>query len=119
LYGLTDEIPGAVHVAVRRGTHRPYISYPPTEVSEFDSGTFDLGQAEVEVAPNERVHAYDQARTVVDVMRMRHRLGEPIAFRALRQNLASPGSRPAELLNYARALDVEGPVRHAVEVVLS
>ncbi|WP_239340677.1 hypothetical protein [Frankia sp. CiP3] len=119
LHGLTDEIPAAVQVAVRRGTHRPHITYPPTEVSEFDAATFDLGRVDAEVAPGERVPAYGPARAVVDAMRLRRRLGEPVAYRALRQYLAAPRSRPAELLDYARALAVEGPVRHAVEAVLS
>jgi hypothetical protein len=119
LHGLTDEIPAAVQVAVRRGTHRPRIAHPPTEVSEFDPPTFDLGRIRFDVAPGERVGVYGPARTVVDVMRLRRRLGEPVAYNALRRYLASPGSRPADLLDHARALGVEGPVRRAVEAVLS
>jgi hypothetical protein len=80
---------------------------------------FDLGRTHAEVAPGERVPAYGPARTVVDAMRLRHRLGEPVAYRALRHYLASPASRPADLLDYARALGVEGPVRRAAEAVLS
>jgi hypothetical protein len=108
-----------VQVAVRRGAHRPHIAHPPTEVSEFDGATFDLGRVQAQVAPGERIGVYDPARTVVDVMRLRHRLGEPVAYRALRRYLASPHSRPADLLDRARALGVEGPVCRAVEAVLS
>jgi hypothetical protein len=38
---------------------------------------------------------------------------------ALRHWVERPDADPAELLDYGRALDVEGPVRHAVEAVLS
>jgi hypothetical protein len=89
LHELTDEIPTAVQVAVRRGAHRLRIVHPPTEVSEFDGATFDLGRIRAEVAPGERVPAYGAARTVVDVMRLRHRMGEPVAYRALRGSVRS------------------------------
>ncbi|MGH3755540.1 MAG: type IV toxin-antitoxin system AbiEi family antitoxin domain-containing protein [Pseudonocardiaceae bacterium] len=119
LHELTDEVPAAVQIAVPRGTYRPRIAYPPTEVSEFDPRTFDLGVHEREVAPGERVRIYGPARSVVDVMRLRHRVGEPVALRALRHWVQRPEADLAELLDYARALDVEGPVRQAVEAVLS
>lgn len=119
VHELTDEIPAVVQVAVPRGTHRPRIVYPPTEVSEFDARTFDLGLEEREVAPGERVRIYGAARSVVDVMRMRRRIGDSVALRALRLLVERRTGDPAELLGYARALDVEGPVRQAVEAVLS
>lgn len=119
VHELTDEVPAVVQVAVPRGTHRPRIVYPPTEVSEFDARTFELGLQELEVAPGERVRIYGAARSVVDVMRQRHRIGDPVALRALRRWVERRAGDPAELLDYARALDVEGPVRQAVEAVLS
>ncbi|MGH3912876.1 MAG: type IV toxin-antitoxin system AbiEi family antitoxin domain-containing protein [Pseudonocardiaceae bacterium] len=119
VYELTDEVPVVVQVAVPRGTHRPRITYPPTEVSEFDARTFDLGLREREVSSGERVRIYGAARSVVDVMRLRRRIGDPVALRALRRWVERRAGDPAELLGYARALDVEGPVRQAVEAVLS
>ncbi|MGH3799026.1 MAG: type IV toxin-antitoxin system AbiEi family antitoxin domain-containing protein [Pseudonocardiaceae bacterium] len=119
VHELTDEVPAVVQVAVPRGTHRPRITYPPTEVSEFDARTFELGLQEREVAPGERVRIYEAARSVVDVMRLRHRIGAPVALRALRRWVERRTRDPAELLYYAGALDVEGPVRQAVEAVLS
>jgi len=119
LHDLTDEVPAAVQIAVPRGTHRPRIAFPATEVSEFDAETFDLGREEAEVAPGERIAVYGPARSVVDAMRMRARVGGPVALRALRRYLTRRGAQPAELLRYARALDVEGPVRQAVDAVLS
>ncbi|MGH4007731.1 MAG: type IV toxin-antitoxin system AbiEi family antitoxin domain-containing protein [Pseudonocardiaceae bacterium] len=103
VHELTDEIPAVVQVAVPRGTHRPRIVYPPTEVSEFDARTFDLGLQEREVAPGERVRIYRAARSVVDVMRMRHRIGDSVALRALRLLVGRRAGDPAEVLGYARA----------------
>lgn len=119
LFELTDEVPVTTQIAVPRGAHRPQITYPPAEVLTFDKATFDLGRDTFEAAPDERIDVYGPARSVVDAMRLRSRVGEPLALRALRLYLGRRGAKPAELLDYARALDVEGPVRQAVEAVLS
>jgi hypothetical protein len=87
------------------------------EVSRFDAATFTLGLSEVEAAPGESVRIYSPARTVIDLMRLRHRIGEPLALAALRRYLAAPGALRGELIELARALDVLGPVRGALDVL--
>ncbi len=116
VHGLTDELPGAVQIAVAARAHPPRIEYPPTSVFRFDEATFEIGMSHVETAPGEPVRIYDAARTVVDLIRLRHRLGEPIAFGALNRYLHVSGARPALLLEYAERLDAFGPVARALEV---
>jgi hypothetical protein len=89
---------------------------PPVQVFSFDVDTFDLGIARLEAAPGEPVRIYNPARTVVDLMRLRHQIGEPIALTVLRRYLRGRRAEPATLLEYARALNVFGPVRAAVDV---
>jgi predicted transcriptional regulator of viral defense system len=113
---LTDELPPAVQVAVPKGSHPPRIDHPPTMVFRFDEATFELGLSKVEAAPAEKVRIYDPARTVVDLMRLRHRLGEPVAYAALNRYLRRRAARRALLLEYAAALNVYGPVRRAIDV---
>jgi hypothetical protein len=117
VYDLTDELPPAVQIAVPRRTWWPRIDYPPVEVFAFDAATFDLGLGLVEAAPGESVRVYAPARTVVDLMRMRHKIGESVAHIALRRYLARRDARVAELITLARALDILGPVRSAVDVL--
>lgn len=116
VHGLTDELPGAVQIAVAARAHPPRIEYPPTSVFRFDEATFEIGRSHVEAAPGEPVRIYDAARTVVDLIRLRHRLGEPIAFGALNRYLRVSGARPGLLLEYAERLDAFGPVARALEV---
>jgi len=85
-------------------------------VLRFEPSTFDLGLTYLEAAPDERVRIYDPARTVADLMRLRHPIGEPIALSALHRYLRRRDARPAELLKMAAALRVYGPVLHAVDV---
>jgi predicted transcriptional regulator of viral defense system len=115
-HDLTDEIPAAVQIAVPRTSRPPQISFPPTTVFRFEPSTFELGLTSLEAAPSEYVRIYDPARTVVDLMRLRHRVGEPTALAALHRYLRRRDSRPAELLELAAALRVHGPVLHALDV---
>ena len=117
VHDLTDEIPPAVQIAVPRGGPRPRIHYPPVEVFQFDALTFDLGISSVEAAPAEPIRIYGPERTVVDLLRLRARVGEPTGFIALRRYLARAGARPGEVLELARALDCLGPVRTAIDVL--
>ena len=120
LHDLIDDVPAAVHIAVPRGKHTPAIAFPPTVVSRYDAATFDLGVERFEAAPGETVAVYSAARSVVDAMRQRHRLGETLALHALGRYLRSGGARDVvALLDLARALGVESAVRSATEAVLA
>lgn len=117
VWDLTDELPVAVSIAVARGTRPPQITFPPVEVSRFDVSTFELGLTQIEAAPGEPVRIYSPARTVVDLMRLRYRVGQPLALGALRRYLSARGARRGKLIEIARALDVLGPVRNALDVL--
>jgi predicted transcriptional regulator of viral defense system len=119
VHDLTDEIPREVQIAVPRGQRPPRIEYPPTEVLRFSPATFELGLTHVEAAPGENVRVYDPERTVVDLMRLRARVGEPLALSALRRYLRGRGAKPGTVLELARTLDVLGPVRAAVDAVIA
>ena len=117
VHDLTDEIPPAVQIAVARGGHRPRIAYPPVEVFQFDALTFDLGITLIEAAPGESIRIYSPERTVVDLLRLRTRIGEPPGFIALRRYLARRQARPGKILELARALNSFGPVRAAIDIL--
>lgn len=120
LYELVDDIPATVSIAVPRGVRPPTIAYPPVVVSRFDPATFRLGVEQFEAAPGEFVPIYGPARSVVDVMRLRHLYGDSLALHALGRYLRAPGQRDiTQLMDLARALGVEGPVRTATEAVLA
>jgi len=116
-WDLTDSIPSQVHLAVPEGAHRPAIDHPPTTVHVFRAATFDLGRVEIREEGGERFWIADRERTVVDAFRLRHRLGEDEAHRALRRYLAQPRPKLARLADLARQLRVSTPVRSALRVL--
>lgn len=115
-WDLTDEIPHQVHVAVPAGSHRPAIDYPPTQVHVFAADTFELGRQEVIGHAGERFWISDRERTVVDVFRMRHRIGEVLAYAALRQ-YTQRRPRLARLAEVAQTLRAWGPLSEAMQVM--
>jgi hypothetical protein len=119
IHELSDEIPPVVQIAVPTRSRPPRITYPPTEVFRFDEATFERGLSRVEAAPGESVRIYTPARTVIDLMRLRGRFGEPLAHGALQRYLRRRDARPAELLRLAAELDVHGPVRRALDVAMA
>jgi predicted transcriptional regulator of viral defense system len=120
LHELIDDIPSDVRIAVPRGTRRPSISYPPVKISQYAAATFDLGVQQFEAAPGETVLVYSAARSVVDAMRHRRRIGETLALSALGRYLRrSRGDGVSELQRIARELDAMSVIRPAVEAVLA
>lgn len=116
VYDLTDELPGAVQIAVPKGSAIPRIEYPPTTPFRFEPRTFELGLSRIEAAPGESVRIYSPTRTVIDLMRLRGRLGELLAYSALQRYLRSRQAKPGLLLDFASKLDVYGPVRRALDI---
>jgi predicted transcriptional regulator of viral defense system len=117
VHDLTDELPMAVQIAVPRRTWPPVITYPPVEVFLYDAARFELGIGTVDAADGEPVRVYSPARTVVDLMRLRKRIGGSVAQIALRRYVASPGAQIGQLMDLARALDVLGPIRSGVDLL--
>lgn len=117
-HDLTDFIPPALDVAVPRGAHRPRL-HAVMALHIFSAETFEVGRGELTLSTGAVVGVYNAERSIVDVIRLRHREGTDVAWEALRRWLGRPDSRPAALLETARHFDrAERPVREALEVLL-
>jgi hypothetical protein len=58
-------------------------------------------------------------RSLVDMIRLRHREGSDIAWEALRRWLGRKGAKPAALIEMAKSFHgAESAVRNALEIVL-
>lgn len=118
-WDLTDEIPRKVHVAVPRGAHRPTIDRPPTQVHVFAARTFEIERRQAKTDADEQFWIYSPERSVVDAMRMSHRIGHDVALHALRRYMAQTGSSAARLTELARELGGGARLRPALEALLS
>jgi hypothetical protein len=117
-HGLTDAIPDRVNVAIPRGGRVPALR-PVVDIHVFASKTFDLGRDEIAVGDGLSIGLYSAERSLVDVIRLRHREGSDVAWDALRRWLRLKGSKPASLLTMARHFHgAETAVRNVLEFVL-
>lgn len=116
-HGLTDVIPAHIDVAVPRGSRIPILS-SPAHFHVFASATFDLGREVLDVGAKSSIGLYTAERTLVDVIRLRHREGADIAWEALRRWLRRKGSKPATLIKMAAHFHgAEQAIRGALDVV--
>jgi predicted transcriptional regulator of viral defense system len=118
-WDLTDAMPDLVHIAVARGRHRPTIAYPPTRVHVFAADTFALGCVQQTLESAETIAISSRERTVVDLLRLRSRVGRDLALSALRRYLQGRGARPGDLLALARQLRVGTVMAEAMEPLLA
>jgi predicted transcriptional regulator of viral defense system len=120
LHELIDDIPLEVHIAVRRGAHRPSIAYPPVRVAQYAADTFDLGIRRFEAAPGETVPVYGPARAAVDALRLGGSANRPLALSALNRYLRRYGAGGvAELRETAERLGALSRIRPVIEAVLA
>ena len=73
----------------------------------------------IEAAPGEFIAVYSAERTVADCMRLRHRVGDTVAIRALRTYLSRHRNRAADLMAIARQLGDAIALSRTIQVVLS
>ena len=117
-HGLTDNIPTRIDVAVPRG-HRIPVLQSPVDIRVFAKDTFELGRGEFKVGEGFAVGLYSPERSLVDMIRLRHREGSDIAWEALRRWIGRRGAKPAALIEMAKSLHgAERAVRTALEIVL-
>ncbi len=118
-WDLTDEMPDSVHLAVARGHHRPTIAYPSTQVHVFAAATFALGRVQQPVESAETIAISSRERTIVDLLRLRSRVGRDLALVTLRRYLQSPDARPGELLALARHLRIGTVMAETMEPLMA
>jgi len=118
-WDLTDELPDSVHVAVARGRHRPRIAYPSTRVHVFAADTFALGRVHQPADGTESIAISSRERTVVDLLRLRARVGRDVALSALRAYLRGGDAKPGELLALARKLRIGSVMSEVLEPLLT
>jgi predicted transcriptional regulator of viral defense system len=117
-HGLTDIIPDRIDIAIPRGSRIPALR-PAIKVHVFAEKTFGLGREEVDITDGFAVGLYSAERSLVDVIRLRHREGADVAWEALRRWLRRRSAKPATLIEMAKRFHgAERAVRNALEVVL-
>jgi predicted transcriptional regulator of viral defense system len=117
-HGLSDAIADRIDIAIPRGMRIPALR-PVFNIHVFARSTFELGRHTIDIGDSFKVGLYSPERTLVDVIRLRHREGSEVAWEALRRWLRRRGAKPAVLIEMAKHFrGAERAVRQALEIVL-
>lgn len=116
-FGLTDQIPDALDVAIPRGTRSPVTS-GAIRWRQFDRETFFLERSEITIAgTGESIGMYSAERTIADCFRMRASIGYEVPRDALKEWLRR-GGKPADLMRIASMLPrSKAPVLQALDIL--
>jgi predicted transcriptional regulator of viral defense system len=116
-HGITTQIPHAVSIAVNRGTERPRLQYPPTNIYVFSNLAFSEG-IETHSIDGTRVRVYSPEKTLADCFKYRNKIGMDTVREAIEKYRDQRKPKPRELLRFARACRVERIMRPYLEAML-
>ena len=114
---MTTQIPHEVYLALKRGSEKPRLDYPPIRFFWFSGDAFTEG-IEAKTVEGVPIKIYCPAKTVADCFKYRHKIGLDVAIEALKSYWARPGAIVDELMSYARICRVEKVMSPYVEAVV-
>ena len=112
---LIAEAPREIWLALPSGSWSPTIDYPPLRPVRFGPRAYAAG-IETHRIEQVTVQCYGVAKTVTDCLRYRAVLGAPVVTKALREALRTQRCTVHELLAWAHAQRVIGPMRTWLEI---
>ena len=99
-HGLSTINPWQIYVAIPHSEKKVEIEYPPVQFFYFRDNFYDLG---IEEKKNRvgSFRIYNSEKTVCDMFRYRHKLGEDLALEGLKNYLKRKDADLTKLQNYA------------------
>lgn len=117
-YGLSNERPGQIDVAIPRNVRIPQSpDWPPMRFYRMSEPRYSMGITEIREGSN-IFRIYDREKTVCDVIYHRNKMGLEPAIEVLRRYLQQSDRDINRLLDYARSLQVETTIRQYLEAML-
>jgi predicted transcriptional regulator of viral defense system len=104
-YGLTDQMPPKVWIAIGRKDWRPRLTYPPIRIARFSDELLSRGIERKKIVGTQ-VPVFGVAKTVADLFRYRRTLGDALAIEGLREALRQRQATPAAIAREAEAAGV-------------
>ncbi len=105
-YELSTVNPSEIFIAIPLSEKPPKIKYPPIRVFYWPERNYNLGIEEIKTKKGS-IKIYDKEKTICDLFRYRDKLGEDIAFEALKNYLRLKDFDLNKLRNYAEKMRVK------------
>ncbi|MBC8492374.1 MAG: type IV toxin-antitoxin system AbiEi family antitoxin domain-containing protein [Chloroflexi bacterium] len=114
---LTIQVPHAVDVALRSGSARPTLDYPPLRTFWFSGPAWSEG-VEIHQIDDTPVRIYGPEKSVADSFKYRRKIGPDVALEALKLYRQHREFDVGKLLHFARICRVEKVMRPYLEALL-
>ena len=93
---ITTQIPHEIFVALRKGSEKPRLNYPPVRFVWLSKATFEAG-IETYKAKGFNIRVYCPEKTVADCFKFRNRIGLDVALEALKLYRARKRPKPDKI----------------------
>ena len=115
-YGLTDQLPRKVWMAIGKKDWDPKPDGAPIRVVRFTESLLAEG-VETHMIEGVSVKAFDVAKTVADCFRHRNKVGLSVAIEGLQETLRQRKATPAEIARQAERGGVSTVIRPYLEAL--
>ncbi len=116
-YDATSEIPKYVDLAIPQGTHANRIKYPPVRFYRFASKAWKTGIEEHDIERH-KIKVYSLAKTIADCFKFRNKIGMDVARDALKVAVTEKGTKPKEIMQYAKICRVDSIIKPILEAMI-
>jgi len=115
-YGITDQLPRRVWIAIGSKDWKPQINYPPLRIVRFADKYLHDG-VEMHSIEGVSVPIFGVAKTIADIFRHRRSVGTDVVVSALKEALRQRKTTPSEISAWAMRSSVWNVVRPYLEAL--
>lgn len=114
---LTTFVPMSITFAIPRSDKPVKLSYPPNEAFYFSTDQYEVGIEHRETNAGQ-MRIYGPEKTVCDLFRFRHKIGEDLALEGLKEYLRRRSRDLNKLMKFADVCRVRGSVSQYVKAIV-
>ena len=116
-HGITSQVPHQVSIALKKGSEKPRIDFPPIKVYHFSGASYESGIIEYKI-DGKPVHVYNAEKTLADCFKFRNKIGKDVVLEAFKLYRERKEIRVSDLMYYAKICRVESIIKPYIEASL-
>lgn len=116
-HGLSTVNPSQIYAALPRDEKAPKLNYPPVKFYRWKGIMYEQGIENIKTKSG-IVKIYDKEKTVCDMFRYRDKLGEDIAFEALKNYLNLKEADLNKLRKYSEKLRIKTVLQPYIKAIV-
>lgn len=108
-YGLSTFNPSDVYLTIPEKSAPPKILFPPVRIFYSSEKIYHIGIELIQLKKGV-LRIYDREKTICDMFRYRHKLGDDVAIEGLKNYMMSRGKNINKLMKYAEICRIKSVI---------